>query len=608
MGEFVTVRVPAQFAEMVEIDQFLETINEHAILTVTDPAGRIIYANDAFCRLSQWDRSELIGQHYGVYSSGYHPDSFYEELWSTINAGLVWRGRVKNRAKDGSFYWIDAIVKPVLDQDGKITHIISIRSDITELVETQEALERTRQNEAAIRRILAISSSNIPVERMLGGALEVLSLVPWLAPIKRSAVFLAEPESEDMVLAAYRDLTMASTLLSGSECFGACICDRAADGRTVMIERCTAEAHDAEGDAAIRWEHLAIPLISRDGISGVLVLTAPMGKHQLVDRNSFLVDVAKALTVGIEQKHIQQGLEVEREEVLRKQQQLEENNALMEAGFENMAEGLVALTPDLTVLAANRRFAELMEFSPEMIRQGKSFEPVLQHMRNQVVEHSRGATMSPAGIRKVIRGGTGKPVQFKFRSGKTLEARANPIPEVGAVFTLSDITDAIVTEGRARQSHKLEALGELAGGVAHEYNNLLTSIQGFARMALKKFGDEDRVREALDEIIEASGRATEITQQMLTFSTKRVLSPVVVDVGETIRSMEPMLRVFLQSKLEIRFEIKAKAYADIDPSPSPATPSRSARRSPRAMATSWRRAVTSASPSATPAAASTPTC
>jgi signal transduction histidine kinase len=84
-------------------------------------------------------------------------------------------------------------------------------------------------------------------------------------------------------------------------------------------------------------------------------------------------------------------------------------------------------------------------------------------------------------------------------------------------------------------------------------------------MALKKMNDEDRVRESLQEIIEASGRATEITQQMLTFSKKQVAMPVVVNVGETIADMEPVLRVFVQSNLDIRFDIKSEGYASVDP-------------------------------------------
>jgi PAS domain S-box-containing protein len=562
MDEFVTASVPARFAAMVEIDQFLATINEHAILTVTDPAGHLIYVNDAFCRLTQWDRSELIGQHYSLYSAEYHPDSFYEELWATVKAGSVWRGRVKNRAKDGSCFWIDSIVKPVLGPDGKVSHIISIRSDITELVETQEALEFIRQNEAAIRRILAISSSSIPVERMLASALEVLSLIPWLSDVCRSAVYLAAPGTDVPVLTAEHVLEVDE---AGAEdrCLGECICRHVLETRTLQLAVCARQHDPVDGPNAIR--HIAVPLAGQAATLGVLVFSLRGEGADIAKHKTFFADVSKAISVGIEQSRTQEGLKAKREQVLRKQQELEEKSALMAAGFDNMAEGLIALTPDLTIIAANKRFAELNEISPELVQQGRSFLPVLRHLESVVKSDIRRTELTVDGVRKVVRNGSSKPIKFTFRSGRTLEIRANPIPEVGTVFTVADVTLALLSEGRARRGRKLEALGELAGGVAHEYNNLLTSVQGYARMALKKLGNEDRVREALQEIVEASGRATEITQQMLTFSKKQVSAPMIVDVGEALRSMEPVLRVFLQSKLEIRFDIKSHSRASVDP-------------------------------------------
>lgn len=562
MDEYKTVNVPTQFADMVEIDQFLATINEHAILTVTNSTGHLIYVNDAFCQISQWDRSELIGQHYSLYSAGYHSKSFYDELWATIKAGKVWRGRVKNRAKDGSYFWIDSIVKPVLKPDGEISHIISIRSDITELVETQEALEVKRQNESAVRRILAIALSGVGIERMLNGALEVLSLVPWLSGSRQSAVFLTTTEPGEIALAAEHNLE-ADNASMGHQCLGECICSHVLETRSLQLAACAHQHDNADNADTVR--HIAVPLVGQADAFGVLVFSLRGNGKDIARNKTFFADMSKALSVGIEQIRTQDGLKAEREQVTRKQQQLEENSALMEAGFDNMVEGLVALTPDLTILAANKRFAELMEISPELTRQGKSFDPVLEFLRREVAEHSNGTAISVDGMREIVRTGTGKPVKFKFRSGKTIEARANPIPEVGAVLTIADITEALVTEGRIRQGHKLEALGDLAGGVAHEYNNLLTSIQGFARMALKKLTDEDRVRESLQEIIEASGRATEITQQMLTFSKKQVAMPVVANVGETIADMEPVLRVFVQSNLDIRFDIRSEGYASVDP-------------------------------------------
>jgi len=555
----------AAYDKALKLPGFVETVNEHAIIAVTDPAGRFIFVNDAFCAISKYSRDELIGQHYGIISSGHHPPVFFEELEAKLHTGTPWRGRIKNRAKDGTYYWVDTLINPIKDEAGNVRHQVSVRSEVTELVVAQEHLERNRQGEAAIRRILAIALSDIPIERMLEGSLEVVSLVSWLAPVSRSAVFLVDPESKQIGLVASRDLGSVEDRISDGTCFGTCICTQAGANRTVTVEACTQVGKQESANDEAKWEHYAIPLVSQGGLLGVLVLTAPVGQAKTVNQDNFFTDVAKALTVAIEQKNVQDGLKAERERGIRKQQELEEKSALMEAGFDNMVEGLVALTPDLTILASNKRFAELMEISPELTAQGRSFEAILEHMRNVVVDRRQGAMMSVEGMRKTVRSGTGKPVKFVFKSGKTIEARANIIPEVGAVFTIADVTEALLTEGRARQSLKLDALGDLAGGVAHEYNNLLTSIQGFARMALRKFSDEDRVRDSLQEIIEATGRASEITQQMLTFSKKQVVAPVVVNIGEAIRDMEPVLRVFVQANLDMRFQVKSTAYASIDP-------------------------------------------
>jgi signal transduction histidine kinase len=207
----------------------------------------------------------------------------------------------------------------------------------------------------------------------------------------------------------------------------------------------------------------------------------------------------------------------------------------------------------------------LLEIPQELLQPGSSGESAVRHLSGNVAGKPRDADRDVERMRWFVREGGNEPVKFELRNGKKLEVRASPIPEVGAVCTIADITISELSEERMRQSHKLDALGELAGGVAHEYNNLLTSILGFARRALKKPGDEDRVREALQSITEASGRASEITQQMLTFSHKQVLAPTVVDIGETIRDMETLLRIFVQANIEISFDIRTHAHANVDP-------------------------------------------
>ncbi len=125
-----------------------QALDQHAIVSITDANGVILMVNDNFCRISGYSPRELIGQTHRLLKSGEHSEAFYRELWQTIRRGEVWRGEIRNRAKDGECIWVSSTIVPLLDDHGEPFQYIAVSTDITE---QKNALLRMRQLSRAVR-------------------------------------------------------------------------------------------------------------------------------------------------------------------------------------------------------------------------------------------------------------------------------------------------------------------------------------------------------------------------------------------------------------------------------------------------------------------------
>ena len=477
--------------DLIELQAAALKATANAVM-ITNKTGMVIWVNSAFEQLTGYTHAEIVGQSTRVLKSGQNSQALYEEMWRTILGGRIWRGELTNRRKDGSLYDEEMTITPVQDRKGEITHYIAIKLDISE----------RRQAEANLLSLTERLSLATGVAKVGVWEWDLASnALTWDATMFEiyGFPFVVPMPYEKWSAAVYPEDLPA-------------------------VEATLREAIDEKGRGSADFRIiLADGTVRNVSTVGRVVLD----EHANVSR---VIGTAQDIT--------------ERKKTENKLRQLA-------TIVESSDDAIVSRTLDGTIQSWNGAAERMYEYSAaEAI--GKPISILYSHGQRDEI---------PAILEKIKRGDIVRNFETirATKDGKQIHIAltVSPIKDVsgrivGASAIGRDITESKQMEDMFRQAQKMEAVGRLAGGVAHDFNNMLNVIIGYSELLLQRADTDGQVRKQCEEIKRAGDRAASLTRQLLAFSRQQVLEPRVLNLNTSVAEIEKMLRHLIGEDIDLR--------------------------------------------------------
>ncbi len=466
-------------------------------IVITDPAGTILWVNPAFTATTGYEPEEVIGRNPRILKSGEHTRQFYQGLWNTIQTGRVWQGEMVNRHKDGHLFSEEMTIAPVRSREGAVTHFVAIKQDVTAHNEAREALRRNEQRFRRLVENIGDGILSVDAEGQIQYASESACKVsgyPQQQVVGRNIFQFVHEE----------DLAQVQNLFKRSV---------------------------SEPDSTVQW---GSRLRHRDGSWRYFEGTT---SNRLADP-----DIA-ALVISFRDSTARQQTE----------NALIRAEAKYRAIFENAALGIYLSAPRAQYLSMNPALASIYGFqTPEDAIQ-HSAEITSLYVDPETSEEFRRTLVKDGVVRNFeyevcLRDGTRR---WLLENARAVYGDQGDLLYYEGV--VQDVTERKSLESQLRQAQKLDAVGRLAGGVAHDFNNMLGVILGYGDIMRTQLPSEHPALKSADEMQKAARRAANLTRQLLAFSRKQILQPQVLNLNSLIDELSKMLRRLIGEDIELVF-------------------------------------------------------
>jgi PAS domain S-box-containing protein len=461
-------------------------LDQHSIVAFTDKDGAITSVNDKFCEVYQYSRAELLGNTHRLLNSGWHSQEFFRELWETIQAGKIWKGEVRNRAKDGSLLWAATTIVPFLSEDGVPVQYVVIRTDITEHKRMEEELFSL--NEELEHRV----EERTAVARHMAARLHMLLT-------NTPAIIYSRTAEAPFPTTFISDNVFTILGYEPGEIMGK------ADFWTQRI-------YPSDRPRVLEELEGAIP---RGKLAHDYRLRRPEGEYVWLHEELTVMRDSEKKT------HEMVGFMVDVTDRKQAEEALRESERFAREVLDALTAEVAILDQRGEVLATNRRWQDHSSGNCLSLDRGAPGEKYLVEFLegNPALEPARQLA---AGIREVI-GGNRETFSLEYASVNAAEKRwfAGRVTRFGGtgptrvVIAFEDITAMKHLQQQQLRADRLESLGTLAGGIAHDLNNALTPIaMGMEILRMEQPQQSDYI-----EAMEISARhAADMVRQLLTFA------------------------------------------------------------------------------------------